>query len=153
MPSPYNQACAKKSRQNVLMVDLTLRNSLRISSGLPVAFEGSGNVWCILEVAEGKYGHCSFALSQTLITVSIEMLFSSLTCFEVWCEISTPSSFITWIAVGLTPWVSTPALYTIVPSGAKRRRYPSAIWLLHELPVHKTKTVFMSLVIMKSFAK
>jgi hypothetical protein len=50
---------------------------------------------------------------------------------------SIPASFIVSMALGFTPWVSTPALKTLVPVGAKCRNQPSAICERQELPVHR----------------
>src|SRR5665213_860258 len=72
------------------------------------------------------------------------MLRYSSMLLEVCREISIPSSFITVIALGFTPWLSMPALYTLALSPAKYDMYPSAIWLLQLLPVHKIKILFIT---------
>src|SRR5690606_6967897 len=66
----------------------------------------------------------------------------SSTWLEVWAEISIPSSAIAAIALGFTPWVSMPALYTSARFPAKWRRYPSANWLRQLLPVQSTRIFF-----------
>lgn len=87
-----------------------------------------------------KTGQLSLAESQTVITKSMGKSLKSSTCFEVWCEISTPTSFITFMAKGLSECGLVPAENAWRESDFRCRVQPSAIWLRHELPVQRKRT-------------
>lgn len=57
--------------------------------------------------------------------------------FEQCPEISTPASAITRTALGSRPLRSMPAERTSIALPCRCRTQPSAIWLRHELPVHR----------------
>src|SRR5699024_6307838 len=115
-------------------------------SSVPSAFAGSSNPQCHLVTCGGVIGQLSFASPHNVITRSALFKTSRSMRSDVCVEISTSTSFIAFTSLGFSPCASIPALRTCHASPRYFLPQPSAIWLRHELPVHKKYSVFFDII-------
>ncbi len=117
----------------------TWRNKGKTSSSLPAAAAGSGSAQWARFILTPKVGQRSSASPQRVITWSISLSGTLSRPLEDCMEMSMPASCITRTASGWMLFGSVPALKIRYLPLADCRAKPSAIWLRHELPVHRNK--------------
>ena len=127
---------------NALISSRTRRWCGNASSSLVAPFAsrgGSSKPTWITRVRAGNTGHASCAASHTVTTYSNSTPRSVGRLLE-WPETSTPTSAVARIAGGFVPCGFLPAENASIAPVFSDLAHPSAIWLRHELPVHRIST-------------